>query len=272
MWLDSAYGSDKGLVIPGTPVRYAADFRLSVDGVHIEKVGIDVALPWAETGKLWHLGSYVRRRNSITQNRSVPSTPSGGIINSGLYARGEYVNRMIPIFIALTSGRRRLPFTDPLKGGIGSSNVVPLYARRNDTLISKDAWSIWNLCALLARRPALQFRLGDRARTEDLLRDLKRHQLAVVRQHLGVRTESIEIRTAMKGANIVHPIGGRPVPGDVLMDREEAISKIVARINSGPYSKNVEVTTKHVEEILDAEYFNVEPWPFSAIVGDSGGP
>ena len=21
-----------------------------------------------------------------------------------------------------------------------------LYARRNDTLISKDAWSIWNLC------------------------------------------------------------------------------------------------------------------------------
>ena len=66
MWLDSAYGSDKGLVIPGTPVRYAADFRLSVDGVHIEKVGIDVALPWAETGKLWHLGSYVRRRNSIT--------------------------------------------------------------------------------------------------------------------------------------------------------------------------------------------------------------
>ena len=76
----------------------------------------------------------------------------------------------------------------------------------------------------------------------------------------------------MKGANIVHPIGGRPVPGDVLMDREEAISKIVARIDSGPYSKNVEVTTKHVEEILDAEYFNVEPWPFSAIVGDSGGP
>ena len=91
---------------------------------------------------------------------SVPSTPSGGIINSGLYARGEYVNRMIPIFIALTSGRRRLPFTDPLKGGIGSSNVVPLYARRNDALISKDAWSIWNLCALLARRPALQFRPG----------------------------------------------------------------------------------------------------------------
>ena len=89
MWLDSGYGSDKGLVIPGTPVRYAADFRLSVDGVHIEKVGIHVALPWAETGKLWHLGSYVRRRNSITQNRSVPSTPSGGIINSGLYARGE---------------------------------------------------------------------------------------------------------------------------------------------------------------------------------------
>ncbi len=271
MWLDSAYGSDRGLVIPGTPPRYAADLRLSVDGVHVEKVGINVALRWTDTGTLWHLGSYVRRRNTVTGVRSVPSTPSGGIINAGLYARGDYVNRMVPIFIALTAGRRRLPFTDPLKRGIGSSNVVPLYARRNDSLISKDGWAIWNLCVLLAQRPELQLRLGEPTRTETLVRDLTRHQLPVMRQHLGVRTESIEIRTAMRGANIVHPLGGRPVPGDVLMDRDEAVSKIGARMAAGPYSRGVKVTTKHVEEILDAEYFNVEHWPFGALVRDSGG-
>jgi len=56
------------------------------------------------------------------------------------------------------------------------------------------------------------------------------------------------------------------------MDRDEAVSKIVARIETGPYSKGVKVTTKHVEEILDAEYFNIEAWPFSAVVGDSGRP
>jgi hypothetical protein len=139
LWLDSAYGSDKGLVIPGTPARYAADLRLSVDGVHVEKVGIDVALPWSATGTLWHLGSYVRGRKAVTSGRSVPSVPAGGTINAGLYVRGDYLNRMVPIFIALKSGRRRLPFMDPLNGGIGMSNVVPLYARRNDTLISRDA-------------------------------------------------------------------------------------------------------------------------------------
>jgi hypothetical protein len=74
----------------------------------------------------------------------------------------------------------------------------------------------------------------------------------------------------MRGANIVHPLGGRPVPGDVLMDRDEAVSTIVARVATGPYSKSVNVTTKHVEEILDAEYFSIEQWPFAALVGDPG--
>jgi hypothetical protein len=270
LWLDAAYGSENGLVIPGTPSRYAADLRIAADGVHVEKAGIDVALLWTETGRSWHLGSYVRGRKTVYRVPIVPTSPSGGIINAGLYARGDYANRLVPIFVALKAGRRRLPFTDPFKRGIGASSVVPLYARRNDTLISKDAWSIWNLCLLLARRPELQLRLGELTRTENLLRDLKQHQLPVVRSHLGVRTESVEIRTAMKGANLVHPLGGRPVPGDLLVDRDEAVSKIVARIATIPYSRGAKVNPKHVEEILDAEYFNIEPWPFAALVSDSG--
>jgi hypothetical protein len=271
LWLDSAHASEKGFLIPGTPPRYAADLRLSVDGVHVEKAGIDITLPWTETGRSWHLGSYVRRRKTIDRV-GAPSTPSGGIINAGLYARGEYANRMVPIFLALKAGRRRLPFTDPFKRGIGASYVVPLYARRNDTVFSKDAWSIWNLCLVLAQRPELQPRLGEPIRMENLVRDLKQTHLAVVRAHLGVRTESVEIRTAMRGANIVHPLGGRPVPGDVLVDRDEAVSRIVARMATVPYSKGAKVISKHVEEILDAEYFNVEHWPFAALVRDSGGP
>jgi hypothetical protein len=233
--------------------------------VHVEKAGIDVALPWTETGISWHLGSYVRGRKTV-DHAGVSSTPSGGIINAGLYARGDQANRMVPIFLALKAGRRRVPFRDPFKRGIGASHVVPLYARRNDTLISKDAWSIWNLCLLLAQRPELQVRLGESIRVENLLRDLERHTLPVVRPHLGIRTESIEIRTAMRGANIVHPLGGRPVPGDVLVDRDEAVSKIVARMATMPYPKDAKVVSKHVAEILDAEYFDIERWPFSALV------
>ena len=268
LWLDSAYGSEKGLVIPGTPARYAADLRISVDGVHVEKAGIDVALPWSETGRSWHLGSYVRGRKTVDR-AGIPSIPSGGIINAGLYARGDHANQMVPIFLALRAGRRRLPFTDPFKRGIGASYVVPLYARRNDTLISKDAWSIWNLCLLLAQRPELQLRLGEPIRMENLLRDLKQHRLPVVHAHLAVRTESVEIRAAMRGANIVHPLGGRPVPGEVLVDRAEAVSKIVARMATIPYSRGAKVVSKHVEEVLDVAYFNIEPWPFAALVGDA---
>jgi hypothetical protein len=271
LWLDSASGSEKGLVIPGTPPRYAADLRLSIDGVHVEKAGIDVALPWTETGRSWHLGSYVRGRKTVDRV-GVPSTPSGGIINAGLYVRGAHANRMVPIFLALKAGRRRLPFTDPFKRGIEASYVVPLYARRNDTLISKDAWSIWNLCLLLAQRPELQPRLGEPIRMKNLLRDLKQRHLPVVGAHLGVRAESAEIRAAMRGASIVHPLGGRPVPGDVLVDRDEAVSKIVARMATIPYSKGAKVVSKHVEEILDTEYFNIDHWPFAALVSDSGRP
>jgi hypothetical protein len=271
LWLDSAHGSEKGLVIPGNPPRYAADLRLSVDGVHVEKAGIDVALPWTETGGSWHLGSYVRGRKTVDRV-GVPSTPSGGIVNAGLYARGDHVNRLVPIFFALKAGRRRLPFTDPFKRGFGQSYVVPLYARRNDTSISEDAWSIWNLCLLLAKRTELQPRLGDPIRMKNLLRDLRQHRLPVVRVHLGIRTESVEIRTAMRGANIVHPLGGRPVPGDVLVDREEAVSKIVTRMATIPYSRGAKTASKHVKEILDAEYFDIEPWPFAGLVGGSGRP
>jgi hypothetical protein len=271
LWLDSASTSDKGLVIRGTPPRHAADFRLAVDGVHVERAGVDVALPWTETGMSWHLGSYVRRRKTVDR-AGIPSTPSGGIINAGLYVRGHHVDRMVPIFLALTAARRRLPRGDPFKGGIGVSHVVPLYARRNDTVISKDAWSIWNLCLLLSQRPELQVRLGDPTRSENLLRDLTQHRLRVVAPHVGVRTESMEIRRAMRGAGIVHSLGGRPVPGDVLVDRDEAISKIVARLATLPDSRSGKAVSKHVEDLLDTEYFDVEPWPFAALVSGTRHP
>jgi hypothetical protein len=265
VWLDSAYGSEEGLVIPGVPTRYAADLRLSADAVHLAKAGYDVALPWAETGGSWHLGSYVRGRKTLDRP-GVPSIPSGGIINAGLYVRGDHLDQVVPIFLALKAARRRLPFADPFKRGIGVSYVVPLYARRNDTLISKDAWSIWNLCLLLARRAELQSRLQDPIRMQNLVRDLRHHRLAVVRSHLGVRTESVEIRTAMRGANIIHPLGGRPVPGDDLIDRDEAVSKIVDRLAATPYARGPKAVSKHIGEVLDAEYFNIEPWPFAAVV------
>ena len=70
----------------------------------------------------------------------------------------------------------------------------------------------------------------------------------------------------MRGANIVHPLGGRPVPGDVLIDRDEAVSNIVDRLAATPYSRGPRVVSKHVGEVLDAEYFNIEPWPFAALV------
>lgn len=265
MWLDPASSSVDGLFIPGTPARFAVDLRLANDAVHLHKDGIDVALSWTDTARLWHLGSYVRGRTRVDRP-GLPSVPSGGIINAGLYVRGGYVDQLVPIFLALAASRRRLPLTDPFKRGIQMSHVVPLSAHRNDTLLSKDAWTIWNLCLLLAQRPELQQRLGEPIRTANLLDDLRGHRLAVVNPHLGVRMESVEIRRAIKGANIVHPLGGRPVPGDALIDRDQAVARIVARMATVAHAGSARAVAKHVEEILDAEYFEIEPWPFAALV------
>jgi hypothetical protein len=89
-------------------------------------------------GKIMAFGVVCPGRKTVDRI-GVPTTPSGGIINAGIYARGDHANRMVPIFIALRAARRRLPFTDPFKRGIGASYVVPLYARRNDTVLSRDA-------------------------------------------------------------------------------------------------------------------------------------
>lgn len=265
MWLDGAYGSADGMAIPGTPSRYAADIRLAVDGVHVEKSGVDVILQWAEARSSWHLGSYVRGKNAFNQDVGPNVSGSGGFVNAGLYTRGDCANRVVPVLVALKASRHRLPFTDPFKRGLGSGNVIPLYAHRN-TFASKDAWTIWNLCRLLAQRSELQSRFGDRARMEHLLRDIRQNPQSPIHEHLGMRSESIQIRSAMKAAGLVHPLGGRPVPGDPLLTRDEALSIAVTRISSSPYSTRTKVEPGHVMEILDAEYFSVEPWPFSALV------
>ena len=123
-----------------------------------------------------------------------------------------------------------------------------------------------NLCLLLAKRAEVQLRLGVPIRIQNLLSDLSEHRLPVARSHLVVRTESAEIRAVMRGASTVHPLGGRPVPGDALVDRDEGASKISARLATSPYSRSPKGVSKHVEEALDDEDFNIEPWPFAALV------
>jgi len=112
------------------------------------------------------------------------------------------------VLLALNALRPRLPFTDPLKRGIGASDVVPLYARRNDAFASKDGWTIWNLCRLVAQRSELQDRFGDRARMENLLRDIRQNPHSPT---VNI-SESIQIRSAMKAAGNFTPPRRTPSP------------------------------------------------------------
>jgi hypothetical protein len=65
---------------------------------------------------------------------------------------------------------------------------------------------------------------------ETLLRDIRQNPQSPIREHLGVRSESIQIRSAMKAAGLSHPLDGRPVPGDPLLTRDEALEKVVSHI------------------------------------------
>jgi hypothetical protein len=63
-----------------------------------------------------------------------------------------------------------------------------------------------------------------------------------------------------------HRIGGEEPPAPVRKgwgagDRHFGDTPIVAHMAAIPYSKGAKVVSKHVEEILDAEYFNIEHLP-----------
>ncbi len=69
----------------------------------------------------------------------------------------------------------------------------------------------------------------------------------------------------MEVVGLVHSIGGRPVPGDILVARDAAIDCVIQHISKSPYATRVSVGREEAGKLLDDDYYNMEPWPFSSL-------
>jgi hypothetical protein len=58
----------------------------------------------------------------------------------------------------------------------------------------------------------------------------------------------------MEAIGLVHPIGGRPVPGDSLVARDQAIDRVVRHIAASPYAAGVMVEREEVGKFLDEDW------------------
>jgi hypothetical protein len=99
-----------------------------------------------------------------------------------------------------------------------------------------------------------------------LVSEMVRNSRGVVGEPFHVRRSAIEIRTAMHALKLVHPYGGRPIPGDPLsVSQEEAITVVMAQVAGNRFAEGVTLDPDDVASQLDKEYFSVEPWPLSQL-------
>ena len=262
MWLGNAQGNEDGMLFPARPTRSAVALRLGPDQVELQAHGTAVKLAWEENDRSWTVDPW--------RGTFWPTTMSGGDWTA-IHAKGEGVNVIAPILMALAASSRRFTSRNPIRHALDHGPVVPLH--RPWTRSTYGLWAeratIWALLRLLASRPKLRPRLLDQARAVRLGRDMEANKLGYVAPDAGVRRSTTEIVTAMTKAHVVHPLGGRPIPGDPLIPRNEAIDSVMHRLAENPFAKGVNVDAATVSAQLDNRYYRVEPWPFRSLVEDA---
>jgi hypothetical protein len=259
MWLAGAQGTDHGLVFPGRPTRSTADLCLGPDHVELRAFGAVAVLGWEASDRSWTLRPW---------GSSFWPTSRDDADWTALYAKGEAVNAVVPVLNALAAHTHRFTSRNPMEHALENGPIVPLHRPYVGTMNGK-AWeraSVWALCRLLATRPELRPRLMEGDRMKRLVDQMAASAVLWTPTNTSLRRTSMEILTAMRGAHLTHPIGDRPVPGDRLVARNEAVQLVMARLARNPYAKGVEVTPAQVGALLDSHYYEVKPWPLGDLV------
>jgi hypothetical protein len=108
-------------------------------------------------------------------------------------------------------------------------------------------------------------RLSDPDRAGTLLTDLKASSLGVRPEKSGVRSQSVEIHMAVRKAGLRHQLGGRPLPQDQLPSRDDAMEAVRAAIRVNRFAVAKHHSDQEIGEVVDADYLEIEPWPFWAL-------
>jgi hypothetical protein len=264
MWFERSLVDSEGLFIPGSPRRQCADLRFAPEGLRVCVGDVRGSLSWDRYPQEWFMSSYPQGPSGL-----LPPPGSSGLYiphtGAAVYTRNTGTEITVPVLAALATARRRLAFGDPLKRAFKRGPVVPLHKPRSSqpTLYRFDSM-IGILCLLLHQRAELRQGLADETRSRHLRADILNNGLAPVYPHLGMRTKSIEIRNAARACGLEHRLGGRPIPGESFLNERAAIEQVLKRL--GPKAGSPGFLESDVREILQSDYYSVEPWPFGALI------
>ena len=232
----------------GQPEGRSASIRLLEDDVTVWAGSLVAALDWPSAAWGWSVQAWAYR-----------TSPGSGV---ALHGTGSCAERLTGLQSSLTApgytGDQMLPLT--------SDAHVPLYTAAGDReVVSKERATFAALCTLLAQRPALRGRLGDPGGVSELLRCMAEAPMWPLEHVGGLRPRTVEVTSAMETARLTHPLGGRPVPGDPVVEREEAVDRVLELLATGRYGARAGAERDAVGRLLDREYYAAEPWPFGSL-------
>jgi hypothetical protein len=263
MWFEHSLVDTEGLLIPGSPRRLCADLRFAPEGLVVLVGDVRGSLSWERYPGDWFVSSYPQGPAGL-----LPPANSSGLyipyLGAAVYVRNLGSEIVSPVLAALATARRHLAFGDPLKRAFKRGPVVPLHKpRSNQPAVYHFDSMVGVLCLLLHQRPELRPGLADERRSEQLRVDILNNGMATMYPHLGMRTKSIEIRKAVRACGLVHRLAGRPVPGESILDEQAAVEQVMKRL--GPKAGSPGFLERDVLEILQSDYYSVQPWPFGAL-------
>jgi hypothetical protein len=257
-WWGRARALEGRIVVPGGPHAGRVDLHWTPDGLELkagDRAGLtlswedyDAGLAGTDVSGSWHLTHWAHRQNAVS-----------GLAITGAASRAPEAE---PLRWATRGWRNALLGTDLDGAGL------PLWALvRPTSQIRRESDTVVALAGLMAARPDLRWTLGDPAVTTDLVADIAHRPMATVAPRSGGRRVTTDVLVAMHELGYVHPLGGRPFPGDVLPERDEAVDRVIARVHGNRWAAEGSDSPEKVAEIIDRDFLDVVPWPFEALAG-----
>ena len=238
--------------MPGHVVGHAATIRLTPAAVVVSAADIAAELRWEDwvddlgpgmNG--WTVGAFYYAR--------------WGPVGISLPVRGTCQDVATPVIGSM--GR----FLTRLTAVQSDGPRVTLYTGGRDARVDeRERHTFRALASALAQRADLRARLGDPARVRRLAAVIGGEALAWPAPAVRPRASTTVVLTAMAELGYVHPFG-RPLPGDVLPAKAEAVRQVCEHLGRRPYAQGLQISAEQVGATFEETYFGLDPWPFASL-------
>ncbi len=239
-----------------------AAIRFDVTGLAVRAASTDeVVLPWEQCCPALEVVDAPLRADGWAMICWPRSRTSGGI---GLRISGRMAQQSQAIVTATMTLVRRSDVTEyPPSIGALLPIVLPTAAWHS---FRKELATLAALCDVLAALPEFRVRLADRSRMRTLARRLDSGALLPAPYPWGgISRDAADVQGAMVLAGLRHRFG-RPLPTDRLPSVADIADDIEARLRRNPYRPDKSVDRGVIERIVRADYLDINPWPFEALL------